>query len=152
MPAHALSPVSTAAPYRPRSVGGASTAGKIRLLVVEEDILTRLARCQLLDRCGPFDAHAAGVAQAPEAARSFHPRAILIDLGTLDTAGRATVAKLKEDAGTRSIPVLGLARLAKAAEGPCAIPAGIEDILALPLNLDELLLSLRHHEPASRGA
>jgi len=43
-------------------------AEKVRVLVVEEDILIRLARCQLLDRFGPFEARAADPAGAIEAA------------------------------------------------------------------------------------
>jgi len=53
---------------------------------VEEDILTRLARCQLLDRCGAVRCPRRRSGPGAEAARTFQPRAILIDWAPLTTA------------------------------------------------------------------
>lgn len=122
-----------------------TTQAKIRVLVVEDQVLDRHALCQLLELSGFFSAGAANGAQALSMVATFRPHAILMDLRMPVLNGFEATRRLKADSHTRRIPVLALTGSADPADQRQALDAGVDAFLRKPLNLDELLLYLRQH-------
>jgi CheY-like chemotaxis protein len=122
--------------------------GRIRVLVVDDEAMARRSLCQLLQMSGYFCAVAADGAQALELVQAFHPQAIILDLMMPVMDGFETTRRLKDDPETRSIPILALTASTTAEDRRQALRAGVDDFLTKPINLDELLLHLRHRLPA----
>ena len=118
---------------------------RIRVLVVEDEAISRHSLCQVLHRSGFFSAGAANGAQALEMVRFFKPQAIIMDLRMPVLDGFETTRRLKADEHTASIPVLALTGSSELADRQQAVQAGVDDFFTKPINLDQLLLYLRQH-------
>lgn len=118
---------------------------RIRILVVDDEPITRRTLCQLLQMSGYFCAVAADGAQALELVHSFRPQAILMDLMMPILNGYEATRRLKESEATRSIPILALTASTTPQDKERAVRAGVDDFLTKPINLDHLLLHLRRH-------
>jgi CheY-like chemotaxis protein len=121
--------------------------GRIRILVVDDEAMARRSLCQLLQMSGYFCAVAADGAQALELVQAFQPHAIILDLMMPVMDGYETARRLKDDAKTRAIPILALTASSTPEDRRQALRAGVDDFLTKPINLDELLLHLRHRLP-----
>jgi CheY-like chemotaxis protein len=120
---------------------------RIRVLIVDDEPATRRTLCQLLQMSGYFCALAANGAQALEMVHSFHPQAVVMDLKMPILDGFETTRRLKAHEDTRSIPVLALTASTTPQDREQAVHAGVDDFLIKPINLDQLLLSLRRYLP-----
>jgi CheY-like chemotaxis protein len=120
-------------------------SSRIRVLVVEDEALSRHALCQLLHRCGFFSAGASDGAQALEMVKFFKPHAIIMDLRMPRVDGFEATRRLKSDQTTASIPVLALTGSTDPEDRREALAAGVDTFLTKPINLDQLMLYLRNH-------
>lgn len=119
---------------------------RIRVLVVEDEAISRHDLCQVLHRSGYFSAGAANGAQALEMVRFFKPQAVIMDLRMPVLDGFETTRRLKADKNTAGIPVLALTGSSEPADRQQALEAGVDDFFTKPINLDQLLLYLRRHD------
>ena len=119
-----------------------------RILVVEDEPTTRQALCQLLHSSGYACAGAAHGAEALELAETFQPQAIIMDLMMPVLDGFETTRRLKADRATHAIPVLALTSSVTDEDRHQAARAGVDDFLAKPVDLPELLCHL--HEQLAR--
>jgi len=117
----------------------------VRVLVVEDEALSRHALCQVLHRSGFFSAGASDGTQALEMVKFFKPRAIIMDLRMPNLDGIETTRRLKSDESTASIPVLALTGSTDPEDRRQALAAGVDTFLNKPINLDQLMLYLRQH-------
>lgn len=65
---------------------------------------------------------------------------LILDLGPPGQDGLELVGAIKEDAGTRTLPILALSESNKGSDRVAALRAGADDFLTLPCDLEELLL------------
>lgn len=121
-------------------------SSRIRVLVVEDEALSRHALCQVLHRCGFFSAGAADGSQALDMVKFFHPQVIIMDLRMPKVDGFEATRRLKADEATASIPVLALTGSTDPEDRRQALDAGVDTFLNKPINLDQLMLYLRQHE------
>src|SRR5579859_2138573 len=121
---------------------------RIRVLVVEDEALSRHALCQVLHRSGFFSAGASDGAQALEMVKYFKPQAIIMDLRMPNVDGIEATRRLKSDEDTASIPVLALTGSNDPEDRRNALAAGVDTFLTKPINLDQLMLYLRQHDNA----
>src|SRR5437660_701802 len=119
---------------------------RIRVLVVEDEAISRHSLCQVLHRSGFFSAGAANGAQALEMVRFFKPQAIIMDLRMPVLDGFETTRRLKADGQTSNIPALALTGSNDLSDREHALQAGVDDFFTKPINIDELLLYLRQHD------
>jgi two-component system, cell cycle response regulator DivK len=124
---------------------------RIRVLVVEDEAISRHSLCQVLHRSGFFSAGAANGAQALEMVRFFKPQAVIMDLRMPVLDGFETTRRLKADKNTAGIPVLALTGSSEPADRQQALQAGVDDFFTKPINLDQLLLYLRRHDLEQPG-
>ena len=122
---------------------------RIRVLVVEDEAISRHALCQVLHRSGFFSAGAANGSQALDMVRFFKPQAIIMDLRMPVLDGFETTRRLKIDGNTSFIPVLALTGSSNPDDRRQALEAGVDEFFTKPINLDQLLLYLRQHTPPS---
>lgn len=120
-------------------------SNRIRILVVEDEAISRHSLCQVLHRSGYFSAGAANGAQALEMVKFFRPQAIIMDLKMPVLDGFETTRRLKSDRQTADIPVLALTGSSELTDRQLAIQSGVDDFFTKPINLDQLLLYLRQH-------
>lgn len=123
-----------------------SPTNRVRVLVVEDEALSRHALCQVLHRSGFFSAGASDGSQALQMVKLFKPQAIIMDLRMPVLDGFETTRRLKSDQDTAAIPVLALTGSSDPGDRTHALDAGVDRFLTKPINLDELLLYLRHPE------
>lgn len=116
---------------------------QIRILVVEDEALSRHALCQVLHRSGYFSAGAANGAQALEMVKFFKPQAIIMDLRMPVLDGFETTRRLKADTLTATIPVLAITGSTDQTIRDQAEQSGVNGFFTKPINLDQLLLYLR---------
>jgi CheY-like chemotaxis protein len=119
---------------------------RIRILVVEDEALSRHALCQLLHRSGFFSAGASDGAQALEMIKIFKPQAIIMDLRMPNIDGFEATRRLKSDQTTSAIPVFALTGSTDPDDRQHALAAGVDTFLTKPINLDQLILYLRQHD------
>jgi CheY-like chemotaxis protein len=121
-------------------------SNRIRVLVVEDEALSRHALCQVLHRSGFFSAGAANGSQALDMVKFFRPQAIIMDLRMPVLDGFETTRRLKSDANTANIPVLALTGSTDPEDRRAALDAGVDTFLNKPINLDQLMLYLRQQK------
>jgi CheY-like chemotaxis protein len=123
-----------------------------RLLIVDDEAVGRRTLSQILRLLGYQCAVAADGAQALQLVHSFHPDAVILDLLMPILDGFATCRQLKGARETHSIPIVALSASSTPEYRQQAAHAGVDAFLPKPLNVDQLLLILRQHLPASHSA
>ncbi len=117
----------------------------VRILVVEDDPASRWLLCTILQRLG-YDCQAVENGQKGiEAAHSFAPQVILMDLMMPILDGLEATRRLKADVETREILVLALSANATAVGEREARSAGCDDFMSKPVSLDRLVPWICEH-------
>src|SRR5580693_1332500 len=112
-----------------------------RILLVEDNELNRDMLRRRLSHRGHEVILAANGRQGIEMARSEKPDVVLMDLSLPEVDGWQAARILKNDAGTRGIPLVALTAHAMLGDREKALAAGCDDYATKPVDLP-LLLSI----------
>ncbi|MCW8140174.1 MAG: response regulator [Planctomycetota bacterium] len=110
-----------------------------RLLLVEDDAMSRDMLQRRLERRGYEVVLATNGEEAVAAARAAAPDLVLMDLSLPLLDGWSATRALKADAATRAVPVIALTAHAMKGEEEKALAAGCDDFDTKPVDLARLL-------------
>ncbi len=110
-----------------------------KILVVDDDEMNRDMLSRRLLRKGYEVALAVNGAEAIEKAVSERPELILMDLSMPVLDGYEATRRLKTEAATSSIPIIGLSAHAMVGDREKALSAGCDDYDTKPVELPRLL-------------
>jgi len=110
-----------------------------RILIAESSDVDRDLLSRRLVRQGFEIAVASDGAAAIERARMESPDLILLEMNLPLIDGWEAARRLKADAGTQSIPIIGLATHAVAGDRERALEAGCDDFDSKPINLSRMV-------------
>jgi two-component system cell cycle response regulator DivK len=110
-----------------------------RILLVEDNELSRDMLSRRLTRRGYEVLLATDGAQGVEAARTSAPDLILMDMSLPVIDGWEATRRLKAAVDTRDIPIIALTALAMASDERMAREAGCDDFDTKPVDLPRLL-------------
>jgi len=116
-----------------------------RILLVEDNELSRDMLSRRLTRRGYEVLTAADGAEAVETARIGTPDLILMDMRLPDLDGWSATRQLKADPATRRIPVIALTAHASDRDRDDALAAGCDDFDTKPVELSRLLEKIETH-------
>jgi two-component system cell cycle response regulator DivK len=111
----------------------------VKILLVEDNEMNRDMLSRRLAKRGFEVVMAVDGAQGVEMAGSVRPDVILMDMSLPVMDGWAATRKLKADASTRSIPVIGLTAHAMAGDREKCLEAGCDEYDTKPVDFPRLL-------------
>ncbi len=111
----------------------------VKILLVEDNEMNRDMLSRRLAKRGFEVVMAVDGAQGFEMAGSAQPDVILMDMSLPVMDGWAATRKLKADASTRSIPVIGLTAHAMAGDREKCLEAGCDEYDTKPVDFPRLL-------------
>ena len=111
----------------------------VKILLVEDNEMNRDMLSRRLAKRGFEVVMAVDGAQGVEIAGSVRPDVILMDMSLPVMDGWAATRKLKADASTRSIPVIGLTAHAMAGDREKCLEAGCDEYDTKPVDFPRLL-------------
>jgi CheY-like chemotaxis protein len=111
----------------------------VKILLVEDNEMNRDMLSRRLAKRGFEVVMAVDGAQGVEMAGSARPDVILMDMSLPVMDGWAATRKLKADASTRSIPVIGLTAHAMAGDREKCLEAGCDEYDTKPVDFPRLL-------------
>jgi two-component system, cell cycle response regulator DivK len=110
-----------------------------KILIVEDNEMNRDMLSRRLARRGHEIILAVDGAEGITTAQTANPDLILMDMSLPVVDGWEATRRLKADAGTRAIPVIGLTAHAMAGDREKVIDAGCDDYDTKPVELPRLL-------------
>src|SRR5271155_657486 len=110
-----------------------------KVLLVEDNEMNRDMLSRRLVRRGFQVVFAMDGQQGIDLARSERPDIILMDMSLPVIDGWEATRRVKADAATRSVPVIGLTAHAMSGDREKAIEAGCDDYDTKPVELDRLI-------------
>lgn len=113
-----------------------------KILLVEDDELSRDMLARLLARRGYKTLIAVNGQQAVALAKSETPDLILMDLSMPVMDGWAAAQTLKADPDTAAIPIIGVTANALAGDRENALRAGCDDYDTKPIDFNRLLIKI----------
>jgi CheY-like chemotaxis protein len=113
-----------------------------KILLVEDDELSRDMLARLLARRGYKTLVAINGRQAVALAKSETPDLILMDLSMPVMDGWAAAQTLKADPDTAAIPIIGVTANALAGDRENALRAGCDDYDTKPIDFNRLLIKI----------
>lgn len=114
-----------------------------RILVVEDNDLNRKLFCDVL-KAGGFTVEAvADGAVATEAARSFQPDLVVLDIQLQAVSGLDIIASLRGDRALAGVPVLAVTAYAGKGDEDRIRQAGAEGYLAKPVSIGPFMAAIR---------
>ena len=109
------------------------------ILVVEDDELSMMLACAVLEELGYRPVPAGSAEEAARLLQTSRPSLVLTDLHLPGEDGLALTRRLKSDPATASVPVVALTAHTGSAARSAAFAAGCDDFIAKPL--DQRLLA-----------
>ncbi len=120
--------------------GGSMTK---RILVVEDNDLNRKLFCDVL-QAGGFSVEPVSDGKvAMEAARSFVPNLVVMDIQLQDISGLDLIASLKQDAQLADVPVLAVTAYAGKGDEQRIRELGAEGYLAKPVSIGPFMAAVK---------
>jgi CheY-like chemotaxis protein len=110
-----------------------------KILIVEDNEMNRDMLSRRLARRGYEIVMAVDGAEGIATAQAVNPDLILMDMSLPVVDGWEAARRLKADAGTRTIPIIGLTAHAMAGDREKVIEAGCDDYDTKPVELPRLL-------------
>jgi two-component system cell cycle response regulator DivK len=120
-----------------------------RILVVEDNEKNMKLFRDVLQATGYSTLEATTGEDAIELARSHNPAVVLMDVQLPGIDGIETLARLRKDDRTASIPVLALTAQAMSGDRERFLAAGFDGYLSKPVDIAELIEAVKDH--SSRG-
>jgi two-component system, cell cycle response regulator DivK len=121
-----------------------SPGASLLVLIVEDDLSTRVLYREYLNHCGFRTADAHNGRQALAKARELKPDAVLTDLAVPGLDGFEFCRALRESAGTPAIPILAITGHSEYLDQPDRFAqAGIARVLVKPCAPDLIVQELR---------
>jgi two-component system cell cycle response regulator DivK len=109
------------------------------VLVVEDFEDNRFMMRRLLEMSGYRVVEAVNGNQAVEAAASEHPDIILMDLSLPQLDGLAATRRIREQQGTRRVPIVAVSAHDSADFHAEALAAGCNEYVTKPIDFDQLV-------------
>ena len=122
-----------------------------KVLVVEDNEMNRDMLSRRLTRRGFQVIFAVDGQQGVDLARSERPDIILMDMSLPVLDGWEATRRVKSDAATRRVPVIGLTAHAMAGDREKAIEAGCDDYDTKPVELERLIGKMERLLGAGKG-
>ena len=122
-----------------------SPASVKRVLVAEDNPLSMKLFNDLLEAHGYATLRAETGPQALDLARTGRPDLILMDLQLPDLSGFEVIRRLKDDAGTGSIPIIAMTASAIPGVERQAMDSGCDAFIEKPINVDRFLRVVAQH-------
>jgi CheY-like chemotaxis protein len=116
-----------------------------KILLVEDNEMNRDMLSRRLAKRGFEVVMAVDGAEGVEMARSARPDVILMDMSLPVMDGWTATRKLKADASTRGIPVIGLTAHAMAGDREKCLEAGCDEYDTKPVDFPRLLEKIQVH-------
>lgn len=113
-----------------------------RVLIVEDNELNMKLLNDVLEAYGYEIIKTGSGLAALDLARQHGPDLILIDIQLPDISGLDAVRQLKQDAQTKSIPVIAVTAFAMAGDERRALDSGCDGYIAKPIMLREFLVTI----------
>jgi len=114
-----------------------------RVLVVEDNEKNMKLFRDVLQATGFTVLEAATGEDALELAREHHPALVLMDVQLPGIDGAETLARLRDDERTATIPVLALTAQAMRGDRERFLESGFDGYLAKPVDIRELVAAVR---------
>jgi two-component system cell cycle response regulator DivK len=125
-------------------------AGEAILIVEDNERNMKLLR-DVLQATGYRTIEASSGGQVLALAAENAPALVMMDIRLPDMDGLEALSQLRADARTASIPVLAVTAQAMKGDRERFIEAGFNDYLSKPIDVDELIASVRHHCKVHQG-
>ena len=122
-----------------------------KVLLVEDNEMNRDMLSRRLIRRGFEVVFAVDGKQGVDLARSERPDIILMDMSLPVIDGWEATRRVKADAATRGVPVIGLTAHAMSGDREKAIEAGCDDYDTKPVELDRLIGKMERLLGAAKG-
>ncbi|MEZ5743580.1 MAG: response regulator [Sphingomonadaceae bacterium] len=120
-----------------------------RILVVEDNDLNRRLFCDVLKSQGFEVKPVADGLAALDAARSFAPDLVIMDIQLPNVSGLDLIEQAKADAALRAIPVLAVTAYAGKGDEERIRDAGADSYLAKPVSIGPFMAAVKALLPAS---
>ena len=117
-------------------------SGPKRILIVEDNELNMKLLNDVLEAYGYEIIKTDSGLAALDLARQHRPDLILIDIQLPDISGLDAVRQLKQDAQTKTIPVIAVTAFAMAGDERRALDSGCDGYIAKPIMLREFLVTV----------
>ena len=117
--------------------------GASRILVVEDDASLAPIMGRALEKAGFEVRHAANGFQAGFLAGSFRPDAIVLDIMLPGLDGREVCQLIRRDARVKGTKIIAVTALTNERDRAEIFAAGVDDYLAKPFALDELVWRMK---------
>jgi PAS domain S-box-containing protein len=122
----------------PRACEAPAATGKLRLLVVDDNVDAAATLGMLLATCGYEVAVENDSRAALARARSQAPHAALIDIGLPEMDGNELARRLRADPATRAIVLVAVTGYGQEQDRRTALDAGFDHHLVKPVDMDKL--------------
>lgn len=116
-----------------------------KILIIEDNAANMTLAVFLLQSAGHSVISATDAEAGLTLAREEHPGLILMDIQLPGMDGLQATALLKQDATTRSIPVIALTALAMKGDEERIRAAGCDGYIAKPMRYQEFLATVASH-------
>jgi two-component system, cell cycle response regulator DivK len=116
-----------------------------RVLIVEDNEKNMKLVREVLQATGYLTLEAASGVRAVELAAEQAPDLVLIDIQLPDIDGVEVVRRLRADERTASIPAVAVTAQAMHGDRERYLAAGFDGYLSKPLNIVELLVTVKQH-------
>jgi PAS domain S-box-containing protein len=131
-------PAPAEASTAPRACEASAGAGKLRLLVVDDNVDAAATLGLLLQACGYEVAVENDSRAALARARSQAPHAALVDIGLPEMDGNELARRLRADPATHGIVLVAVTGYGQEQDRRAALDAGFDHHLVKPVDMDKL--------------
>jgi PAS domain S-box-containing protein len=138
LPLMEIENMTAGASTAPRACEAPAATGKLRLLVVDDNVDAAGTLGMLLAACGYEVAVENDSRAALARARSQAPHAALIDIGLPEMDGNELARRLRADPATRAIVLVAVTGYGQEQDRRAALDAGFDHHLVKPVDMDKL--------------
>lgn len=115
------------------------TINGIKVLMVDDDLLSLEAFRQILEEQNVVVRSASSVSEAMSIVRTWVPDVVLSDIGIPSEDGLSLIQKLRNDASTQNIPAIAITGYSSPKDKSRMLDAGFNLVIAKPFDPDQLI-------------